>query len=63
MLVLITVAVITVTNAAAIAFAAGGHWMRFTYNFGLLTLLSGALMIIVPRAAEGVFRQITTVPG
>jgi flagellar protein FlaJ len=63
MLVLITVMVITAANAAAIGFVAGGHWVRSAFNFGLLILLSGILMVVVPSAAEGVFRQITAVPG
>ncbi len=63
MLVLITVMVLTAANAAAIGFVAGGHWVRSAFNFGLLILLSGILMVVVPSAAEGVFRQITAVPG
>ena len=58
LLIMTTVIALTVANAAAISFAAGGHWMRTCFNLGVLTLVSGFLMVIIPGAADGVFAAV-----
>ena len=59
LLIMTTVISLTIANAFAISFASGGHWMRTTFNLGVLGLVSGILMVIIPGAADGVFAAVT----
>ena len=58
LLIMTTVIALTIANAMATSFATGGHWMRGAFNLGVLVLISGVLMVIIPGAAEGVFSAV-----
>lgn len=58
LLVVTTVVAMTLSNAAAIGFATGGHWMRGASTLGIMVLTSGLLMVLIPSAAAGVFSAV-----
>ena len=58
LLIMTTVIAMTIANSMVIGFATGGHWMRSAFHLGVLVVISGVLMVIVPSAADGVFSSV-----
>lgn len=58
LLIMTTVIALTIANSMAISFASGGHWMRSAFNLGVLVMVSGVLMVVIPGAADGVFDAV-----
>ena len=52
------VLVLTASNAFAPKAAEGGHGLKLLFNLSITMTISGALMIIVPLAAESIFNSI-----
>ena len=48
---------LTVANALAPKFAAGGHQLKLAQNFAVTCLISGINFLVIPRAATALFAQ------
>ncbi len=58
-LVISVVLALTIANALAPHSAAGGHRFRFLFSLGIMMIISGAMIALVPPAAESIFSTIT----
>ncbi len=50
---------LTVANALAPHSAAGGHRFRFLFSLGVMMIISGAMISLVPPMAQSIFSTIT----
>jgi archaellum biogenesis protein FlaJ (TadC family) len=58
-IVTIVIIVFTFANAVSPWFASGGHRIRAAYNLGIMMIVSGLAMVIIPPMAQAVFTAIS----
>jgi archaeal flagellar protein FlaJ len=54
-MVLTVVLILTVANALSIHFVNGGHFLKFLFYLALTTMISGAVLTVVPTIVNGIF--------
>ena len=62
LLVMTVAIVLTFGNAMVTSLVSGGHRLRMGSSFGLMCLISGFLMAVLPGAAASIFETITATP-
>ena len=62
-LVMLVIVVLTASNGFAVHAAAGGHGYKLFYHVGLMMIIAGGALLIVPRLADGIFGSIGTIGG
>ena len=58
MLVTFVVLVLTMANAYAPKAAEGGHSLKLTSSMSTMMMITGVLMVIIPKLAGGLFSSI-----
>ncbi len=61
-LVTTVVLVMTFANGFAMSVVSGGHWLKMTYSFAILTLISGFMLTVIPGLSESMFAKIAERP-
>ena len=62
-LVTVTAVMMTVVNGFVISVVNGGHWLRMAYGYAQMTLITGAMMALLPGFATSMFATITENSG
>jgi archaeal flagellar protein FlaJ len=62
MMVISMVIMLTIVNSSAIEIVEGGHKLKFLFYFGMLLLISGLGLILLPDTLKGVFSSISMSP-
>ena len=57
-LVTFIILVLTAANTFAPKAAEGGHNLKLLYNFGIMSAISGANMLLIPRFVNGIFSSV-----
>ena len=60
-LITLVILVLTVANAYAPKAAEGGHNLKLLYNLGIMGIISGANLLLVPQFVQFVFRNVSVV--
>ena len=56
------VLIMTVANGFVMSVVSGGHWLKMTYSFAILTLISGLMIAVIPGLSESIFATIAERP-
>ena len=62
LLVTVTVVAMTIANGFVMGVVGGGHWLKLTYNFGMIAVISGGMLAFLLGVATSVFTAITQTP-
>lgn len=62
-LVTVTAVMMTVVNGFVVSVVNGGHWLRMAYGYAQMTLITGAMMAVLPGFATSMFATITENSG
>ena len=56
------VLIMTIANGFVMSVVSGGHWLKMTYSFAILTLISGLMIAVIPGLSESIFATIAERP-
>ena len=62
LLVVVVVLTLTIANGFTMSVVSGGHWLKMTFSFAILTFISGFMMAVIPGLSESVFATIAERP-
>ncbi len=62
LLVTSVVLIMTIANGFVMSVVSGGHWLKMTYSFAILTFISGLMLAVIPGLSESIFATIAERP-
>ena len=56
------VLIMTFANGFVMSVVSGGHWLKMTYSFAIVTFISGLMIAVIPGMADSIFATIAERP-